>query len=692
MPYVPNPIYPSAPTYPSAPSYPSHPRYQPAPPSDVTVAVHAGLPIGTVPTLAGGTQADYFDPATLASGNGAATNCAANQLNTTYATQLQQAGIQFLRWPGGSSCDAYHYANSNNHVSIVVGKWTAFGSPGTPGAQSGVQITLGSLIVDGSLSVGQIIGIDVGSAFETVTLTSVSGSGTGPYICSFTTTKVHGNNALITADGPISPGYIDPGNGLPQNPLETPVYCATIDSLLQVCQWANVQPMIQVCYGTASWTAYVANAIDPTAQGPTPLNTAATPNGSGSGAYTNLPGTLGGDPSEAAAYVSYVNVTKAAQGFPKCLYWEIGNEQYLAGIGPPPQGFFWNSPNSWPYLSADSAANATNYAAHAKEFIAAMKAVDPTIQCGVSLLNFDTAFSPLFPHWNENVLAVLGTATIPSGPAAGQYYLDFAAVHYFPETAGNEDDAQLLAITYAGPTSMVAGMEALQDTIANIAARPIPLFMNALLNSGSGPFGKQTLSIVSALQVADQYVTIWETGGAAPCHIFAHGNVEVDGNQSPFLYGNTAYGDVGIISRGGPTNRGVTPLPLNTPYPPYYGIKMVCAHFAAPGDTLVTATPSGSGSALLRAHACLRANGRLTILLLNEDPTSAHTVTITVSGYTPAPTVTRYYYDAAAALYDTASATNPSLGLSKDTIDGGGSGMVVTLPYYSMAVLEMTPA
>lgn len=283
------------------------------------------------------------------------------------------------------------------------------------------------------------------------------------------------------------------------------------------------------------------------------------------------------------------------------------------------------------------------------------------------------------------------SARIPSGPAAGQYYLDFAQMHYFPEVAGNEDDAFYLSSAYAGPASMVAGMQALQNTIARIAGRPIPLFMNALLNSGSGPYGKQTVSIVSALHVADQYVTIWETGGAAPCRIFAHGNVEVGGNLSPFLYGNTAYGDVGLISRGGSTNMGVTPLPLNTPYPPYYGLQMVCAHFAAPGDTLVTATPSGSGSALLRAHACLRANGHLTILLLNEDPTNAHTVTITVRGYTPAATVTRSYYDAAAALYDTAAAANSPLGISQDTI-AGGSGMVITLPYYSMAVLEMTPA
>jgi hypothetical protein len=90
----------------------------------------------------------------------------------------------------------------------------------------------------------------------------------------------------------------------------------------------------------------------------------------------------GGQPSEAASWVQYANVTNNYG----IVYWEIGNEVY--GNGYYSTGLDWEEDlHDTDTTPADRVGNAalspTAYGTNAAAFITAMKAVDPNIKCGV---------------------------------------------------------------------------------------------------------------------------------------------------------------------------------------------------------------------------------------------------------------------------------------------------------------------
>ncbi|HZP54134.1 cellulose binding domain-containing protein, partial [Actinocrinis sp.] len=75
-----------------------------------------------------------------------------------------------------------------------------------------------------------------------------------------------------------------------------------------------------------------------------------------------------------------------------------------------------------------------------------------------------------------------------------------------------------------------------------------------------------------------------------------------------------------------------------TPFASYYGVQML-TKLAAPGDQMVSST---SGNALVRVHAVRRANGSLTVLIDNEDPTNPYTANLALNGFTPSGGATVY--------------------------------------------------
>jgi hypothetical protein len=78
----------------------------------------------------------------------------------------------------------------------------------------------------------------------------------------------------------------------------------------------------------------------------------------------------------------------------------------------------------------------------------------------------------------------------------------------------------------------------------------------------------------------------------------------------------------------------------NQPQPPYYGIKLL-HQVARVGDTFVGAT---SQMDTLAVHAAKRRDGGLGLLLINKDFTRSVTVTVSVNGYAYATKGTRYDY------------------------------------------------
>jgi alpha-L-arabinofuranosidase len=104
----------------------------------------------------------------------------------------------------------------------------------------------------------------------------------------------------------------------------------------------------------------------------------------------------------------------------------------------------------------------------------------------------------------------------------------------------------------------------------------------------------------------------WEVGNESG------GTWETDSNTGNF------YGDLGIVAGLGNTavNR----------YPAYYCGKLM-KYFASGGDTVVTAS---SDYKLLSAYAARRANGCLTLLVINKSCYTNLNAAINLTGYVPA--------------------------------------------------------
>jgi hypothetical protein len=125
---------------------------------------------------------------------------------------------------------------------------------------------------------------------------------------------------------------------------------------------------------------------------------------------SNIAGTGGGDPNEAAAWVQYANKTNGWG----VKYWEIGNE--IGG-----NGYFgdpgWEYDLHYPYngnRAGQAALSPEAYATNSLAYISAMKAVDSSIQIGVGVWCPDTN------NLNPRLFNILGSK------------IDFLIVHWYP--------------------------------------------------------------------------------------------------------------------------------------------------------------------------------------------------------------------------------------------------------------------
>lgn len=140
-----------------------------------------------------------------------------------------------------------------------------------------------------------------------------------------------------------------------------------------------------------------------------------------------------GTAQEAADWVRYTN--RRATNLPRVKYWEIGNEPYLEAHFP------------------EAKVPPAEYADRANRFIAAMKAVDPAIQCGLVLRN-DTLGGVSATPFKGYIDTVLAGVNEP---------FEFAALHssYFPVTFEKKESAQdMYLATMAGTRVMQQDMEA----------------------------------------------------------------------------------------------------------------------------------------------------------------------------------------------------------------------------------------
>ncbi|MFC8447888.1 cellulose binding domain-containing protein [Kitasatospora sp. NPDC057223] len=314
-----------------------------------------------------------------------------------------------------------------------------------------------------------------------------------------------------------------------------------------------------------------------------------------------------GTAQEAADWVRYANVTKGYGA----RYWEIGNEIYGNGV----YGNGWEN---------DAHADKTpeQYAREVKAYAAAMKAVDPTVKIGAVLT--------MPGNWPDGIVAAGGTGDWNHTVlAAVAHDVDFVSVHWYPNTA---DGAQSLAAVQQLPGEL-REVRNLVNQYAGADSANIGIAMTEVnSNAGSGAFTSRpnglfaAEAMITALENGVFSVDWWDTHNGA-------GAITTVG-------GETDYGDMGMLSNGSCTGSVCEPA-VNTPFAPYYGIKTLGA-LSDPGDSMVASRASSSE---VSSHAVLRANGDLSVLLLNKSSATPHTVDLRYQGFTaasPAPAVQRW--------------------------------------------------
>jgi alpha-N-arabinofuranosidase len=317
-----------------------------------------------------------------------------------------------------------------------------------------------------------------------------------------------------------------------------------------------------------------------------------------------------GTPQEAADWVRYANITKK-YGF---KYWEIGNENY---------GSWENDLQVRPH-------DPFRYAQRTKDYMAQMKAIDPTIKLGVVLIEGEDAYANYTDHpatnprtgvahngWTPVLLSTLKSLSIVP---------DFVIYHRYEQEPGNEGDAFLLQAAKGWKTVAAGLRQQLSDYLG--AASVNVEIVATENNSVSYNPGKQTTSLVNGLYLADSLGTIMQTEFKALAWWDLRNSQESANNNSGILYGWRQYGDYGIMSA------------MNDLYPTYSAIAVV-AGVARGGDQIITA---GSDYDLLSVYAAKRSNGKLSLLVINKSPSVRLTASIQLIGFTPQANATLISY------------------------------------------------
>lgn len=346
-----------------------------------------------------------------------------------------------------------------------------------------------------------------------------------------------------------------------------------------------------------------------------------------------------GTPQEAADWVKYANVDKGYG----IKYWEIGNE--VSGNGY--YGSKWEVDN---HADKSPREYAKNLLAYAK----AMKAVDPKVKIG-AVLNTPGSWPDGVKaagddaDWNNTVLSIAGKS------------VDFVIIHWYP---GGDSTKDLLnsPAKIAGTTSAV---RSLVNKYAGSHAASVEI---AVTETSSAESPAQT-SQAAALFAPDTYMNWLEQGAVNVDWWDLHNGV----GKPTTVNGETDYQDGGVLSVGACSGGTCEPA-RETPFPTYWGIRSLTA-LAQPGDTMVKAS---SASPSVAVHAVRAGNGGLNVMLINKNPQNAAQVSLSYTGYTPAPGTVR-----------TVSFTKGGTALTTAT---RGTAAAQTLPPYSITTLQLKPA
>ena len=332
-------------------------------------------------------------------------------------------------------------------------------------------------------------------------------------------------------------------------------------------------------------------------------------------------------------------------------------------------------------MDARSSEYPVTYANRFKDYYSRMKAVDPTIKIGAVAVTGEDSYANYSDHpatnlrtgrthngWTPVLLTTLKSLGVTP---------DFLVHHRYAQEAGAESDVGLLQSSSSWATDAADLRQQLTDYLG-LSAAGVELIATENNSVYTNP-GKQTTSLVNGLFLADSIGTVLTTEFNGVLWWDLRNGRETANNNSSSLYGWRLYGDYGIVN-------GATPPGPADRYPTFYVAKLL-QFFGRAGDRLV---PAGSDYSLLSAYAARRADGSLTLLVVNKSPTTPLNASITLTGYSPNGTFRAYSYGIP---QDEAARTGVgSADVASTTYSGAGSVFGFPFPAYSATVLSLNVA
>ncbi|HAO78967.1 MAG TPA: alpha-L-arabinofuranosidase [Verrucomicrobia subdivision 3 bacterium] len=365
-----------------------------------------------------------------------------------------------------------------------------------------------------------------------------------------------------------------------------------------------------------------------------------------------------GTPQEAAAWVRHANVTNHFN----FKNWEIGNECY---------GTWETDTNVNPH-------DPYTYAVRAAQYIAQMKTADATIKIGLPVVTGEDSSAngytshPIYNSrtgtthygWTPVVLATLKSLGVTP---------DFLVHHVYPQYQNDSDQTLLQAS--ANWANDAADLRQQITDYFGATGTNLELLCTEN-NADAGNQGRQSTSIVNGLYLADSLAQLMKTEINAFIWWDLRNGSDTAGDFNSSLYGWRNNGDLGII--GGSNMR----------YPTFYGFKLM-QYFARPGDTVLNAT---SDYFLLSTFAARKANGALSLLVINKDSTANLNAQITLTNFFPWSTATVRSYGIA---QDEATRTNgpaAAQDIATNSLAGAGTNFTTAFPPYSLTLFTFAPA
>ncbi len=372
-----------------------------------------------------------------------------------------------------------------------------------------------------------------------------------------------------------------------------------------------------------------------------------------------------GTPEQAAAWVRHANITNQL-GF---KYWEIGNECY----------------GTWEYDTNALPNHAYTYAVRATNYIAQMKAADPTIKVGVVGVPGESAYDngytdhPAFnPRtgqtrygWTPVLLQTLKQLGVTPDFLVHHHYPDWTN----PDNVANSPNNDVALLQSTGNWAAdAANLRQMISDYFGSGGENIELVVTEN-NADAGVQGRQSTSLVNGLYYADSLGRLLQTEFQSFVWWDLRNGTDNDGFFGSHLYGWRNYGDLGMIN--GPSTR----------HPAFYAAKLM-QWFARPGDKIVSAATDYSG---LSAYAARRANGEVALLVINKLRQASLQGQIALSHFAPVPqAVVRSF----GIPNDEAARTNGPVAardITTNSIATAGASFPFSFPPYSLTLFTLTP-